>query len=544
MALRNSKPGPWSPKGLTDSIEAGAAFDGAMTSLANLIPFPGANNIWVARPASVQQTAFAGFSSPGFISCMKLVGSNIYGLIASSRNPGQDEPFAYSLATGLFTTITGITVNNTPVSPPSTGNWTPPTVDIVGSKVLFTHPGFNFGGGFFFGVLDISTPTAPVWSAGNLTGAIQFTALPTVVAQFNGRAYWAQGNALVFSDTNNPTNCSFGNQVLTFGFNLPIIAVGGLPLTSQLQGGTIQSLIVFVDTEFIFQLTGDAAISSGTGILTLNQLQITAGTFSQNSIASMPQGLAFAGVDGIRVVNFSGAVSEPIGANGQGITLPFYFTLVPSRVQLSYGADVLRVSLQNSLIAGNLQQEFFYHTSKQAWSGPHSFPASMIEPFGSQFVIAPVGINGKLFLSSAVPIPSAVYTENGVPLAFNFATPLLPNTNEMAEFTVQEHTINMALNNMDIYTASFLNQQGSTIGDSYLIQGAGAATIWGGFLWGSAPWLGTSQRYACLPINWDAPPVFKRAQFQLTGPCSGALMIGQTDMRMQRLGYLLDVSGQ
>lgn len=544
MVLRRSEPSRWRPKGLTDSLSVMGAFDGAMASLSNLIPNPGSDGQWLARPASTLQTSFSGFSSPGFVSCMKVIGSNVYGFIASSRNSGKDEPFAYNITTGLFTTISGITNLTTPSSLASSGAWIPPTCDLVGSKVIFTHPGFNIANGMFIGYIDISNPSSPTWNAGNLTGAITLTQLPTNIAQFNGRAYYAVGNALVFSDTNNPINCTNGNQVLTFGQNQPIVALGGLPLQSQLQGGNLQSLIIFQDTEFIYQLTGDAAINSGTGSLTANQLQVQAGTFSQNSITSTPLGLMFAGIDGIRSINLLGQVSEPLGTNGKGITIPFFYTLVPTRVVLSYSADVMRVTLQNSLVAGNPQQEYFYHLSKQVWSGPHTFPASLIQPFGNSFIVAPVGVSAKLFSSSAVPIPSPTYTENGVQLSFNYATPLLPPTAEMCEFAVQEHTINMALNNMDIYTASFLNQQGTQIGDAVLIEGSGSATIWGGFLWGGATWLGVSQKDQCLPINWDQPIIFKRAQFQLTGPCSGPLLIGEQNMRLQRLGYILDVSGQ
>lgn len=544
MPLRNSRPAPWKPKGLTDAIEAGMAFNGAMTSLQNLIPNPGADGQWICRPASTPQTSFSGFSSPGFISCYRVIGSNVYGMIASSRNAGKDEPFAYSLTTGLFTTISGVTNLNTPSSPSTTGDWIPPTIDLIGSKVVITHQGFNIANGMYFGYIDISNPAAPVWNAGNLTGAIQFTQKPTCIAQFNGRAYYAQGNALVFSDTNNAINCTNGNQVLTFGFNLPVVALGGLPLQSQIQGGSVQSLIVFVDTQFIFQVTGDAAITSGSGILMANQIQVTAGTFSQNSICTMPSGLAFAGIDGVRVINLAGQVSEPIGANGQGISIPFFYAISPSRIAMSYSSDVMRVSLQNALIPGSPNQEYFYHLTKKVWSGPHTFPCSLVQPFGNNFVIAPIGVTAKLFLSSAVPIPSAVYTENGIPLAFNYTTPLIPETSEMSEFALQEQTIDMALNNMDIYTASFLNQQGAQIGDSVLIEGGGAATVWGAFTWGGATWLGVSQKYQCLPINWDQPIIFKRAQFQLTGPCSGPLQIGSTSMRLQKLGYLLDVSGQ
>lgn len=146
----------WQPRGCSDSLDANNSFPGAMTQLANLIPDPATNDSWVCRPNSTQLTAFAGFSSPGFVSSLLVVGNTAYGTIATSRNAGHDEPFSYNLVANSFNTVAGVTAGNTPTSPPTTGDWTPPTIAPFNSRIIFTHPGFT---GFpnKIGWLDISS---------------------------------------------------------------------------------------------------------------------------------------------------------------------------------------------------------------------------------------------------------------------------------------------------------------------------------------------------------------------------------------------------
>src|SRR5208337_4667783 len=172
---------------------------------------------WQCRPAAARLTSFAGFSSPGFISALLVVGTRAYGMVASSRNAGNDEPFVYDIPSGLFITVTGVTAANTPSSPATFGDWTPPTMALVGGKILVSHQGFNSVGGYYFGTLDIDNPAIPAWSAGNLTGAISLPSKPISIQLYGGRAWYAVGNALVFSDTNNPINCTQGTQVVTLG---------------------------------------------------------------------------------------------------------------------------------------------------------------------------------------------------------------------------------------------------------------------------------------------------------------------------------------
>ena len=114
-------------------------------------------------------TNFTGFTTPGVVSVMLTVGSRIYGMIGSGRNTGRDEPFCFDTSTNTFVSISGVTAGNSPLTPSTSGNWVPPTMALVGVKLIVTHPGYT-GGSNFFGWFDLTTPSTPVWNAGNVTG--------------------------------------------------------------------------------------------------------------------------------------------------------------------------------------------------------------------------------------------------------------------------------------------------------------------------------------------------------------------------------------
>ena len=117
MSLRNATPVRFSPSGLSDTLDSTNTPPGMCSQLANLIPDPTTKNLWQCRPAALQTTDFTGFTTPGFISVQKVIGTKIFGMIASALNGGHDQPFAYDLVTNTFATITGITALNTPISP-------------------------------------------------------------------------------------------------------------------------------------------------------------------------------------------------------------------------------------------------------------------------------------------------------------------------------------------------------------------------------------------------------------------------------------------
>jgi hypothetical protein len=158
-SLRNSQPMNFTGRTLSDALDGTNAQRGALARLINLIPDPRTLGLWICRPAWVELTPFTGFNAPGFISALRVVGDIAYGMIASAQFPGHDEPFAYSLTGGTFLPVGGATTANTPVSPPPSGDWTPPIMKKVGSRIIVTHPGFT-GGAVKFGWFDVSGFTA------------------------------------------------------------------------------------------------------------------------------------------------------------------------------------------------------------------------------------------------------------------------------------------------------------------------------------------------------------------------------------------------
>lgn len=156
MALRNGRVQRLMLGGVTDSIDGTDAPPGSLAAAINAVPDPSTNFLWTARPAAISLTTFAGFEAPGFISALLVIGNIAYGMVASERNSGHDEPFAFNLATGNFLTVSGITAANTPTSPSTGGqDWVPPIMAQIGRRVIVTHPGFS-GGPIKFGWFDIS----------------------------------------------------------------------------------------------------------------------------------------------------------------------------------------------------------------------------------------------------------------------------------------------------------------------------------------------------------------------------------------------------
>lgn len=144
MALRNQKPVLWPPSGLSDALDGTDEFRGACSLLANLMPLQNQVDAFISRPAAQQVVVLPDYAGGGLTGLLS-VGNNLYGMYASAAFPGHDRPFAYNMATGVFATISGMSAANLPTSQPTTGDWTPPTLDQVGTRVVFTHPGFPGG---------------------------------------------------------------------------------------------------------------------------------------------------------------------------------------------------------------------------------------------------------------------------------------------------------------------------------------------------------------------------------------------------------------
>lgn len=538
MSNLPGQPLVWSPHGASDTLDSSTAFNGAMSLLQDLIPDPSTKDLWQCRPAAflTLSLAGAGFNTPTFVSCFMIVGTYAYGMVSTARNPGQDEPFAFNLLTNTIVPITGVTVANTPISPQQSGLWSPPNMALVGPKIIVAHPGFTGAGGAFFGVLDISNPAAPTWTATN-TAPTALVVPPTWVSNFNGRCFFlvnppAGQPAAYMSDSLVPTTITNGNQILTFGDNQPLTCAAGLPLENQL-GGIIQSLIIFKGVNNLFQVTGDYALQN----LAVNSLNVATGTFAPNTVHTTSQGIAFIAPDGLRVIDFTARVSDPIGVAGDGITAPFFSALTPSRMCAAYNGGVYRVQVQNGGMPGNPQQQWWFDFTRTVWSGPHTQAADLMAAYNNTFLVTLQGAGAKLWQSDQVQDATSTYVENGRQLQYQFATPMLPDTDQMAEVSMVQATLHVALVSGAVVTVSAQNQDMSIL-DTVTIAASGGQTLWGAFLWGQALWQGLQAALYPRRLNWHFPIVFRRMGILASGQSVQGLKIGRLHMRYQVLNYL------
>lgn len=622
----------WLVKGVTEALDGSSAFPGAMLSLSNLIPDPRTPGLWIARPASQSKTTFSGFTSPAAVSVLFVLGNIAYGLIGETSGTynGKDVPFALNLLTDTFETIAipgGAA--SLPTSQPTTGDWTPPTIDIIGSQIVFTHPGFaGVATGFFFGWFDISgfsdathtgsthtnttvdtlsgnvlqaawkpgmtitdsagdipantwiksiaadglslvlsqaatgsnaattftvtggTATAPLYAAGNTNGN-SLAEVPLAVKNFNGRAYYsvpgssasAPSNGLVFSDSGNPLQVTNATQAIKFNNGLNVTAFGGLPMF-QTTGGILQSLVCFQGDSGMQQVTGDEALTNNP--LQTNALAVGVGTLSPNAICNTPAGLAFVAPDGLRIVDFSAFVSPPIGDDGRGIQMAFLKTITPSRTVAAYNQNVMRISLQNGNAVGQPVQEYWYDFTRKIWSGPHTFPASIIAPYQLDpqhgFLLAPSGINAALFTSTVQPGVSDTFVENNAQMTWTWGTVLLPDNETLSMNAVVETALACQIPALQQWTVVAIDDHSNLLDQVTLSGSSMPPSIWGSFVWGApSVWGAIGGQYFEKQLYWHLPLVVKQMTLQVTGESEDDMTIGPLRMRYEELGYLLPV---
>jgi hypothetical protein len=527
-----------------------------MAQLSNLVPNFSNKDQWVPRPAATLLPNSSTFS-PGYFSCVVVVGNYLYGLVSSAAALGYDQPFCYDILGGAFITVTGFTSGNVPLSPPTTGSWTPPHAEVVGTKIVVTSTGFSGSGSNFFGLLDISTPTAPVWSAHNIAVGTGGTALPSVpvwCSQFNGRAYFmvnppTAAPAVIFSDINSPATFFSGttapyNNVLTFPGNLPITCGGQLAFNNQL-GGQVQGLIIFQSDYNMYQITGDpAAIPSSStaninqGALSINSLNTATGTLAPNSVCQTPKGLMFVAPDGVRLIDFTGRCSDPIGFGGTGITLPFYSCPQPTRINAECNAISLRIQVQNGAVVNQPQQEWVFDIVRQVWHGPHTFPINQIVAYATTFIVAPIGIAG-LWQSNIIPTAADTYVENGVPLQCTWQTGYFPDRPYLGEMSCTRAVFYQAYGASPVtYTVSMLDSSANVLlGSPVSLSFSGSATLWGDFAWGYSVYLGTSSATAAVQVPWTEPIVFDRVAISITFTASAGITIADFLMDAEQQDY-------
>jgi hypothetical protein len=610
MALAKESVSYFIPKGLSDSLDQSNSFDGSCQMMQNLIFDRTDSNALTSRPGAVAITTFPGVTSPGTISMMKPVGNLIYGMIGSALNAGKDQPFVYNVTSNSFQTITGITNSNTPTTQTTSGEWTPPSMDVVGGRVLVTHPGFNYGAGYYFGWFDISgflsnnitftatstsnvltspssnpvtagyavgmtitgtnipanstitnlsattvtisnaatgngtllamtvaggTSSQPLWGAGNLSGAVQFTTVPTSVAQFYNRAYYGTGNNVVFSDSLNPTYATSATQVLTLGDATLVLSMKGLPYTTT-TSGVLQALMVF-KSGAIWAITGDAASSSQP--LSLNSVSEETTNIMPQTIDIAPEGIVFIDSSGPRLIGHDGVVRWLTDQQSRTPDLINPFTAC-SRITRANGAycnSVYRVCLDTTVNNNSVTYDYWYDFTKARWTGPHSFIYHQVVPYSNHFLLARNDVSGTIYQSNVVQNSGSVYTELGLPYQFNITTAFMPIKGTMNMQQIVESTMEIGVYGTNTtYNITMYNEyNNSTVGTPIIA--TSNLPQWGVAVWGAFTWAWSI--FYCVPklMNWSNPFVFNKAILQISGTAVNGTKIKNIFMRYQDAGY-------
>lgn len=203
MANRKEYPIRFTCKGLADALDATDTFQGAALQMQNLIFNQSNPELVVSRPGvGAPITSFVGFTAPTGVAVMITIGPIIYGMVSTARFPGHDEPFAFNTTTDTFITISDVTAANTPLTQAITGDWTPPTMAVIGDQIIVTHPGFGgtatvgaFTGSITGSTLTITGASGTINIGSNITGV--GVPVGTVITQFVSGTYGGNGVYLI-----------------------------------------------------------------------------------------------------------------------------------------------------------------------------------------------------------------------------------------------------------------------------------------------------------------------------------------------------------
>jgi len=543
MGIREGRPVRFTPIGLADAFDATDKFLGSCRSLQNLVFDQSNPSCVIPRPGvGTAFTSFAGFTSPTFVSCQVVVGNYIFGMVSTGLTAGHDQPFCYNMTTSSFVTISNVTSGNSegrPTSPATSGPWTPPTMAVIGIKVIITHPGYSGTGTNFFGVIDITNPAAPAYSTMNTT-THGLPSVPTYVANFNNRAYFICGNAVYYSDVLVPTSMTNAGQALTIGDTSNCTALSGLPIQTT-TAGVAAALIVF-KTSQIWQITGDAAIS---GSLSLNYLSLNVGSVAPRSVQPSPIGTIFVSQDSAYVVNPLGAViplSNQLGSFNatSDIRQPFNYCTQPTRVSAAYSNGIYRMCIL-TIIDGNVTtNDYWFDTKRMRWNGPHTFIYDTASSAGGNFVLSGAGSGAKLFYSYTVPSTNTVYNDNGVSYLIDLKSADFPNTGEMAMNQIIESTIALASSGASQnFSVSAFDDAGNYI-TSTSVKTNPSGTLWGSNYWGDGLlWKSSLVRPQTYLLAWPIPIVFNRIAIEIVATAASGVAIDSFFARTQKTGYTL-----
>lgn len=528
-----SYPIRFTPRGLTDALDATDKFPGCCIQLADLIFDQSNPEIMIARPGVGDGiTDFTGFTTPGVVSVHTTFGDKTYGMIGSGLNAGKDQPFIYDHDSDTFVTITGITNGNSPTTQATTGAWVPPTMAVVGTNVIVTHPGFP-GGASKFGVIDISSPSTPTWTATDCsTNALSGT--PRSVANFRNRAYFSVGNKLEYTDVLTLVRTN-STQSLTIGDTSAVTAQSGLPIQTT-SSGVISALIVFKDFQ-VWQITGDSATSD----LAQNFLSLTVGTSAPRSVVQAPAGVYFHSISGPYIVNQLGVVGPVTNApniNDPDLVAPFQASVEPSRIVAGYSANIYRICMETIVRGVQFFGDYWFDERRRRWNGPHTFAYASISQLGNYFILAANSNSGKLFMSEVVPNTSSVYEDDGDAITATLQSSTLPKVNRMTEKQVVESTLELSSSSeQTTYSITGQDEQGNTL-NSCAIAIAPSGAVWGGFVWGDGTvYTGAVNIARVYNVPWSIPLVFKKFALMVQAVATAGLAIGTFFARYQDCGY-------
>lgn len=535
MPIRNSQPILFTPNGLSDASDQTSSFPGACQIISNLIFDRNNRGQVIARPGSVQATNFTGFTSPGVVSVAITIGTFIYGMVASQRNPGFDEPFCYDTVANAFITVSGVTGANVPATQVTTGDWTPPTMAFVGIFVVVTHPGFS--GANFFGNFNVSNPASPVWSAGNTT-VNPLPAVPLWVASFFGRAYFGIKNNVYFTDSLalSISNTNFA-AVLTIGDQSNTTGAAGLPM-SQTSGSVLQSLLVFKGAS-VWQISGDISLTNMP--LSLDRVVDNVGCISPRTIQSTPLGVIFIANDGPRYVNLSGTVGYLQLRQGvtPDIVNPFSTVTNPSRMVGCYANGIYRVCFDGAINiwdSSYTSQDYWYDFIFGRWNGPHTFDYHCAVGVGNVFYLASNSSPAKLFTSQVSPVSTTVYQDGGS----NYVCELVSTAIEgqpMTMSSIIESTIELNGSGVGtIYYISMYDENNNNLSPA-TIKLYEINPLWGSVKWGQFKWRSAMMNDHVFTIPWVNPVVFKKLIFSVRVDAGQNAGIQNTFFRIQTLGY-------
>jgi len=434
----------------------------------------------------------------------------------------------------LFVTITGVTSGNVPASPSTTGDWVPPTIAAIGKKLIITHPGFSGSGSNFFGVLDVTNPAAPTWTATNTT-TNALPSVPTSVANYNNRAWYACGNLLYFSDSLNPTVITNSTQAVTVGDMTNIVAQSGLPIQTT-SSGVIASLAVFKSNQ-IWLVTGDLASSN----LGLAFSSLTVGCSAPRSVVQTPIGIIFISQDAPYVLAPNGVPMELRNSSGIAADLrePFQLASYPTRMAAAYASNIYRICVQTTIQGVAQTNDYWFDLRRMRWTGPHSFVYDCASQHNNSFVLSGPATGAALFGSNVLDRSlSTIYNDNGAAIVSSLTSAFLTNAAPMSFKQTIESNIDLSSGGLALqFAISATDDYDNQIAVASVTTPAPAA-IWGQFNWGDGTlWAATKANPRNYGIDWNIPVVWDRMSLNVNATSSSDVSVGKSVIKYQVCGY-------